>query len=170
MKKLYLILFLPSLTICGDHPIASAIIGAIQAWQQFERNNPNLAGGIKYALAEAAQNEAKAQQQERINEYYEIQRLQQERLKLEAEKKRAEEEAKFALEEAKRKEAILNQELDVCLHEHFHRRENSHGFPQRCSSPARKYAAVNELAADQLIAKHLQKKGTFRQHQLRIWL
>ena len=152
----------------------AAIISAFQSWQRFEQQNPCLAVGIKQATAEAVQNaientrEANARQ--KANERYEIYRLQQERLQLEADKIAAIEAAKRAQEEAKRTEILLGQQFDRCLSSNFHCRENAHGFPRRCNSPASRYAAVNEAATDQKVAAFKKRKEVARSQQFRMFI
>lgn len=169
MKKLYLILLLPSLTVCSDNPFVSALIGAFQSWQRFEQQNPHIAVGVKHAAIEAVQNGVQnmreSSDQQKRQELYDIHRLHQERLQLEADQKAAVENAKRAQEEARRTEILLGQQLDRCLNDNFHATENSHGFPQRCSSPARRYAAINEMATDQLIGKHRKRRESAKQQQ-----
>lgn len=149
-------------------------MSAFQSWQRFEQQYPNLSVGVKQAAAEAVQNTIESTQranaQQKANERYEIYRLQQERLQLEADKAAAIEAAKRAQEEAKRTEALLGQQFDRCLNTNFHCLENDHGFPRRCNSPARRYAAVNESATDQKVAAFKKRREAARIQQFRVWL
>lgn len=173
MKKLYLILLVPSLTVCGDNPIMHALKSAFQAWQEFEKNNPAFANKVKEESAKAvltiASNIRDDSERHKQNERCEIYRLEQERLKLEAEKKSAIEQTKRAQEEAKRTEELLGQQFDRCLNSNFHCRENDHGFPRRCNSPASRYAAVNEAAIDQKVAAFKKRRAVANQQQFRMW-
>lgn len=160
MKKLLLILMLPTMATCGDNPVVGFVVKAIQGLMEFQREHPILTSSIIHAVGEQIE---ERQKNEQLRQYCDAHLAW-----LEAGMRQLEKEEAAA--KAKAEDTLLNQQLSTCLNENFHRRDNNHGFPHRCGSPARRYAAVNALATDQLIGKHKTRKAVARSQQFRVYL
>lgn len=161
-KTIVLALLMPNIIVCGDNPLAGFIMGAFQKWQHFSQQNPDLAFGIQQAASELVRDKIEGEvhnaQAKRIQQQQEIVRLQQERSRLETDEIAALNKVNAEKEQLRSQDILLNQQLDRCLNDHAGSRHNSHGFPERCNSPVRKYAAFNESATDLLIGRYKERR------------